>query len=36
MGDDPVSFTVAPNATGTPRSGTITVRDKVVQVDQGG
>ena len=34
-GDDPVNFTVAAN-TGPPRSGTIRVRDKVVQINQGG
>ena len=35
-GDNPVAFTVAPNLTGAPRSGTITVRDKVVRVNQAG
>jgi len=35
FGDDRVSFTVAPNATGAARSGTITVRDKVVRITQG-
>lgn len=33
-GDDPVDFTVAANATGAARTGTITVRDKTVQVNQ--
>jgi Viral BACON domain/Putative binding domain, N-terminal len=36
VGDDPVGFTVAANATGAARSGTITVRNKVVRVTQGG
>lgn len=35
-GDDRVTFTVAPNGTATTRSGTITVRDKVVRITQGG
>jgi hypothetical protein len=35
-GDNPVSFTVAPNPTTAARGGTITVRDKVVQVTQAG
>jgi len=35
-GDDRVSFTVAPNATGLVRSGTITVMDKTVVVVQAG
>lgn len=34
-GDDPVAFTVAPNA-GSARTGTIAVRDKVVRVVQAG
>jgi hypothetical protein len=34
-GDDPVAFTVAPND-GPARSGTITVRNKVVRVTQAG
>lgn len=34
-GDDPVAFTVAPND-GAARSGAITVRDKVVRVNQAG
>jgi hypothetical protein len=33
-GDDPVSFTVAANATGTARVGTITVRDQVVRITE--
>jgi hypothetical protein len=36
VGDDPVSLTVAPNSTTTARSGTITVRDKVVRITQSG
>jgi hypothetical protein len=36
VGDDPVSFTVAPNDAAAARSGTITVRDKVVQITQAG
>jgi hypothetical protein len=36
QGDDRVFFTVAPNMAGTARTGTITVRDKVVRVNQGG
>ena len=36
MGDNPVAFTVAANGTGAARSGTITVKDKVVQITQGG
>ena len=36
QGDNPVTFTVAPNLTGAPRSGNITVRDKVVRVNQAG
>jgi len=36
IGDDPVNFVVAPNATGSPRTGRITVRDKVVTITQGG
>ena len=35
-GDNPVSFTVAPNGTGAPRTGQITVRDKVVVITQAG
>jgi hypothetical protein len=35
-GDDLVNFTVAPNTTGTPRTGRITVRDKTVTVTQAG
>ena len=35
-GDNPVSFTVAPNGTGATRTGQITVRDKVVVVTQAG
>ena len=35
-GDNPVNFTVAPNPTATPRTGRITVRDKVVQITQSG
>ena len=34
-GDDRVTFTVAANATGAPRVGRITVRDKVVVINQG-
>jgi hypothetical protein len=34
QGDDQVAFTVAPNGTGQPRAGTITVRDRVIQVQQ--
>ena len=34
-GDNPVHFTVAPNGTGAPRTGTITVRDKTVTINQG-
>lgn len=34
-GDSPVAFTVAPNS-GAARSGTITIRDKVVRVNQAG
>jgi hypothetical protein len=33
QGDNPVTFTVAPN-NGPQRTGTITVRDKVVQITQ--
>jgi hypothetical protein len=33
-GDDRVSFVVAPNNTGVSRSGTISVRDKVVRITQ--
>jgi Putative binding domain, N-terminal len=36
QGDNPVSFTVAANGTGSARTGRITVRDKVVQVSQAG
>lgn len=35
-GDDTVNFTVAPNGTGAARAGAITVRDKTIQVTQGG
>ena len=35
-GDNPVSFTVAPNGTAAARTGRITVRGKVVQVTQAG
>jgi hypothetical protein len=35
-GDNPVLFTVAPNGTGSARTGRITVRDKVVVVTQAG
>jgi hypothetical protein len=35
-GDNPVSFTVAANDSTAARSGTITVRDKVVRVTQSG
>jgi hypothetical protein len=35
-GDNPVAFTVAPNATTASRSGHITVRDQVVTVTQAG
>ncbi len=35
-GDNPVSFTVAANATSTARTGRITVRDKVVLITQAG
>ena len=35
-GDDRVSFTVASNETATPRVGRITVRDKVVVINQAG
>jgi len=36
VGDNPVSFTVAANGSTSPRTGTITVRDKVVRVTQAG
>ncbi|MEZ5320331.1 MAG: BACON domain-containing carbohydrate-binding protein [Vicinamibacterales bacterium] len=36
QGDNPVTFTVAPNGTGASRVGTITVRDRVVRIEQGG
>ncbi len=36
QGDNPVAFTVAPNGTGAARTGTITVRDKVVTISQAG
>jgi hypothetical protein len=36
MGDNPVSFTVAANTSTSPRTGTITVRDKVVRITQAG
>lgn len=35
-GDQPVSFTVAPNGTGSARTGLITVRDRAVQISQAG
>lgn len=35
-GDDRVNFTVAPNGTGATRAGTIRVRDRSIQVTQGG
>lgn len=35
-GDDRVRFTVAPNPTGSARTGTITVADQTVQITQGG
>ena len=35
-GDDRVFFTVAPNMAGIARAGTITVRDKVVRINQAG
>lgn len=35
-GDNPVSFTVAPNDSTAARSGTIAVRDKVVRITQSG
>ena len=35
-GDSPVAFSVGPNPSSTPRSGTITVRDKTVLVTQAG
>jgi len=35
-GDDPVNFVVAPNGTGSARTGTIVVRDKVVTITQAG
>jgi hypothetical protein len=36
QGDDRVSFTVQANGTGVARTGTIIVKDKVVQIAQGG
>lgn len=36
QGDDTVRFTVAPNTSGSPRSATITLADKVVTITQGG
>jgi hypothetical protein len=36
MGDNPVSFTIAANTATSPRSGTITVRDRVVRITQAG
>jgi hypothetical protein len=36
VGDNPVSFTVAPNESTASRTGTIAVRDKVVQITQAG
>jgi hypothetical protein len=35
-GDDRINFTVAPNTSGATRSATISVRDRVVRVTQGG
>jgi all-beta uncharacterized protein/BACON domain-containing protein len=35
-GDNPVRFSVAPNASGVSRSGTITVRDRTVRITQAG
>jgi hypothetical protein len=35
-GDNPVSFTVAPNDSTSPRVATIVVRDKTVTVTQAG
>jgi hypothetical protein len=35
-GDNPVSFTIAPNAVASARTGRITVRDKIVQITQSG
>ena len=35
-GDNPVRFTVAPNGTGTARSGSIAIRDKTIRVTQAG
>jgi hypothetical protein len=35
-GDNPVAFTVAPNTGSAPRTGRITVRDKVVVITQSG
>jgi hypothetical protein len=35
-GDNPVAFTVAPNTGASPRTGTITVRDRVVTITQNG
>jgi hypothetical protein len=36
VGDNPVAFTVAANSASTPRTGRITVRDKVVTITQNG
>jgi hypothetical protein len=36
MGDNPVSFTVAPNSSTAARTGSITVRDQVVRITQAG
>ena len=36
VGDNPVAFTVAANPAGTPRTGRITVGDKVVTITQNG
>lgn len=36
MGDERVNFTVAANGTGASRTGTIRVRDRIIQVNQGG
>jgi hypothetical protein len=34
VGDNPVAFTVTANPTGAQRTGTITVRDRIVQITQ--
>jgi hypothetical protein len=36
IGDNPVSFTVAPNDAATGRTGTIVVRDKTIRITQSG